>query len=244
MKIVAIGDLHVHPDYDLKRLEALGLFCADERPDVIVQIGDWSELISFNRHGTAIEHEGDRWVDDIEVTKDSLATFMRPMYNRKKTLPRRVITLGNHENWINKWVGENPKAAGHVGVDMLGHKEFGFEVYDYMREVDIAGFDFVHNLGSQTGRPAPITSPSNGIKSLGKSTVVGHSHRADLLPVYYRNRTVWGVDLGCAIHRDMGHGESWSHPTAHKYRRCVWVFDNAENGDADFRVVRLESLGV
>ena len=244
MKIIAIGDTHAHPDYDLKRFEAMGRFCAEEKPDVIVQIGDWSDMISFNEHGTTLEHEGSRWKYDVEVTEDSLATFMRPMYKRKRSLPERHITLGNHENWIKRWLGRNPRAKGLIGVEMLGFEKFGFKVHDYTREVEIAGFDFVHNLTSMTGRPAPIASPSNGVKSLGKSTVVGHSHISKHIPVPYKDRIVHGLDLGCALHKDMGHREDWSHPTAHKYRRCLWVLDNAKHGDADFREVRLESLGV
>lgn len=244
MKIVCIGDTHAHPDYDNKRFKALGQFCAEEQPDFIVQIGDWSDMVSFNTHGSKLEHEGARWKNDVEVTQDSLAEFERPIRRRKRKMPRKIITLGNHEHRINRWLEEHPTAIGHVSVEMLGFEKFGWAVFPFGRETEIAGFDFVHHLGSQTGRAAAISSPSNGIKSLGKSTVVGHTHIAQHIPVPYKDRTVHGLDLGCAIHKSMGHSEGWSHPTAHKYRRCVWVLDNAANGDADFREVRLSSLGV
>jgi len=244
IKIVAIGDTHAHPDYDLKRFAALGQFCAEEQPDVIVQIGDWSDMVSFNTHGSRLEHEGVRWKDDIQVTQDSLSAFMRPITRRKKKMPHRIVTLGNHEHRVNRWLSENPKSLGHVGIEMLGFERHGFQVFPFGREAEVAGFDFVHHLGSSTGRAAAIGSPSNGVKSVGKSTVVGHTHIAQHIPVPYKDRTVHGIDLGCAIHKDMGHSENWSHPTAHKYRRCVWVFENAADGDADFREVRLSSLGV
>ena len=244
MKIVVIGDTHAHPDYDNKRFTALGQFVAEEQPDYVVQIGDWADMTSFNSHGTKLEHEGTRWKYDVEVTQDSLAAFNRPILRRKRKLPHRVLTLGNHEHRINRWLAENPKAVGHVDVQMLGFERHGWDVFPFGREAEIGGFDFVHHLGSQTGRAAAITSPSNGIKSVGKSTVVGHSHIASHTRVAYKDRYIHGIDLGCAIHKNMGHTENWSHPTAHKYRRCVWVFDNVVNGDADFRTVRLSTLGV
>lgn len=243
MKVICIGDTHAHPEYSNERFKALGQFCAEEQPDVIVQIGDWADVSSLNTHGSKLELEGARWKDDVEVTLDSLDAFMQPIQRRKKKMPHRVITLGNHEHRVNRWLAQEPRFLGTMSVQDLGFERFGFQVFPFGREATVAGFQFVHHLGSNTGRAAAINSPSNGVKSVGVSTVVGHSHTTQLLPVYYKDRTVWGLDLGCAIHKDMGHGEGWSHPTAHKYRRGVWVLENAANGDADFHHVRLETLG-
>lgn len=244
MKVVCIGDTHAHPNFDNKRFSALGQFCAEEQPDYVVQIGDFSDVTALNTHGTKLELEGARWRDDIACTYDALDRFIQPIRARKRKMPRLVLTLGNHEHRVNRWVADNPKFEGHMSIDDLGYERFGWTVFSFGREVEIAGFDFVHHLGSSTGRAAAITSPSNGIKAVGKSTVVGHTHIAHHVPVPYKDRTVHGLDLGCAIHKAMGHSESWSHPTAHKYRRCVWVLDNVADGDADFREVRLSSLGV
>jgi hypothetical protein len=244
MKIVAIGDTHAHPDYDNKRFRALGQFCAEEQPDAIVQIGDWSDVCALNTHGSKLELEGARWKEDIEVTRESLNEFMKPIIRRKRKMPHRIICLGNHEHRINRWIADNPQFEGTMSVSDLGFERFGWHVFPFGREAAVEGFDFVHHLGTMTGRAAQISSPTNGIKSIGKSTVVGHSHVAQHVRVPFKDRYVHGIDLGCAIHKDMGHAENWSHPTAHKYRRCVWVFDNVRDGDADFRTVRLESLGV
>ena len=92
LKIVAIGDMHAHPDYDLKRFEAVGEFCAEQQPDIIVQIGDWSDVSSLNRHGTKLEREGSRWKYDKQVTQDSLAAFNRPIQRRKRKMPHKIIT--------------------------------------------------------------------------------------------------------------------------------------------------------
>jgi hypothetical protein len=244
IKILCIGDYHAHFSYNNARATAIGQFAAEEQPDVIVQIGDFSDVVSLNTHGTKLELEGVRWKDDIEATHDALDCLMRPILRRKKKLPRRIITLGNHEHRINRWIQQEPRFEGTMSVHDLGFERFGFDVFPFGREVEIAGFDFVHHLGSQTGRAAAITSPSNGIKSIGKSTVVGHTHIANHVPVPLKGRMVHGLDLGCTIHKDMGHDEDWSHPSAHKYRRCVWILDNAADGDADFREIRLSSLGV
>jgi hypothetical protein len=247
MKIVAIGDMHAHPDYDNKRFEIIGEFAAEElatEPDgYVVQIGDWADCVAFNTHGTKLEMEGTRWVEDIEVTRDSLDKFMRPFYRRKRKMPKRVLIMGNHEKRADRYVTENPHLEGIVGSHQLGFEDFGFKVQPFNRPLDIGGFKFVHHMMGQSPRPIRVNSPSNGFIKRGSSYVTGHTHIAGHWRHNFEDRTVHGIDLGCAIHKNMGHQENWSCQSAHKYDRGVWVFDNVENGDADIRYVRLETLG-
>ena len=243
MKIIVIGDLHAHPEYDLARFEAAGQFCAEEQPDVIVQIGDWADMCSINSHGTRLELERRRYVEDVEITNESLAVFHEPITRRKRKKPRLIFTEGNHEWFIQKLVHQTPQLKGTVDRDHLHFWKHGWEVYEYRRSVEVAGFHFVHNLGSQTGRASRVDSPSNGVKALGVSSVVGHSHTFRQLQLPFKDRRVWGIDVGCLIHKDMGFMEHWSCDTAYKYWRGLWVFDNAANGDASFRIVRAEDLG-
>jgi len=249
MRIVVVGDLHFHPLYDNKRADAIGEFAAEELQTCgdegfLVLMGDVADCVAFNQHGSKLELEGARWKEDIEVCKDGLDRIMSPFYRRKKKLPHRIVTLGNHENRINKFIAQEPRFQGMMSVQDLGFADFGFAAFPYGKMVQIGGINFVHNLGSQTGRATAITSPTNGVKAIGVSTVVGHSHKVSYTPVPFRDRYFHGIDSGCAIHRDMGFGEGWSHQTAHLYRRCVWVLDNVNDGDFDFRQVRLETLGV
>jgi len=247
MKIVAIGDTHAHPAYDNKRFDVLGEFAAEELHSVddgyVVQIGDWSDCVSFNMHGTKIEMEGARWKEDIDCTRDSLDRFMAPFYRRKRKLPRRIITQGNHEYRADRYVADHPHLQGIVGAHQLGFADFGFEVVPYKRAFTLGGMNFVHCLFGQTPRPVAVHSPSNGFVKRGRTWVTGHTHIAGHWQHNFEDRTVHGIDLGCAIHKNMGHQENWSNQSAHKYDRCVWVFDNVKDGDFDVRRVRLDSLG-
>ncbi len=249
MKAVVVGDLHFHPGYDNKRAGVIGEFAAEELQSAgdegyLILMGDVGDCVAFNDHGSKLELEGSRWKADCEVTRDGLESIMAPFYRRKRKLPHRIVTLGNHENRVNRWLAQEPRFEGMMSVEDLGFKEAGFTAFPYGQMVNVGGVNFVHHLGTQTGRAAQITSPTNGIKSIGVSTVVGHSHKASYTPVPYRDRYIHGIDTGCAIHKDMGFDEGWSHQTAHLYRRCIWVLDNIHDGDFDFRQVRLDTLGV
>lgn len=248
MKIIAIGDTHTVEGYDNYRFSVLGEFAAEELHGVedahVVQIGDWSDVIGFNRHGKKIEMEGARWKGDIDATHDALDRFMEPFYRRKKRLPQRWITLGNHENRVDEYVADHPSLQGTIGSWQLGFEKFGFNVIPFRRTLTLNGVNFVHHLSGQSRIVPKVNSPSNGFKARGVSWVVGHSHIA----MHHRHnfedgRTVHGIDLGCAIHKNMGHQENWSCQTAYKYDRGVWVFDNVRDGDFDVKYVRLETLG-
>jgi hypothetical protein len=248
VKIVVIGDTHAHPDFDNKRFDAIGEFAAEELSSVengvLVQIGDFADVTGFNTHGKKIEMEGVRWKADCEVTQDALYRLMAPFYRRKRKLPMRIVTGGNHEQRVEKFVADHPNLQGAIGIEDLGFARHGFTYHPYGQMVNIEGVNFVHNLSAQSSQVPAIDSPTNGVRSIGMSTVVGHSHSAKYVPIYFRDRTLHGLDVGCAIHKEMGFSEGWSHGTAHKYRRCVWVLDNVKNGDFDYRHIRLETLGV
>jgi hypothetical protein len=247
-KIVVIGDTHARVGYDNKRFDAIGEFAAEElqghENGVLLQTGDFSDVVGFNAHGKKIEMEGRRWKEDQEATQDALDRLMQPFYRRKRKLPYRVVTGGNHEHRVQRFINDNPHLEGAIGIEQLGFSKFGFDYFPYGKMVNIGGVNFVHNLSSQNGYAAAVDSTTNGVKALGTSVVVGHSHSARYVPVYFRDKTLHGIDAGCAIHAQMGYDEGWSHGTAHKYRRCVWVLDNVLNGDFSFRQVRLEDLGV
>ena len=240
MRIVAIGDLHAHPSYHNKRFEVAGQFCAEFQPDVIIQIGDWPDVCSINDHASKLEREGARWKLDKEVTKDSLADFMRPIRARKRALPRRIITKGNHGARVDKWIAQNPQFEGEMSYSDFGFEADGWEVVPFLQYKEVAGFRFVHYMQSKTGRPCALQT---NFKKRGVSVVQGHSHTAAHYMEYFEDRRIHGIDLGCLIHPDMGAAESWSNPTSHTYWRGLWTIENAENGDGDIAMIRAETLG-
>lgn len=246
-KIVALGDAHAHPDYDNKRFDVIGEFVASELAGVedghFVQIGDWADCSAFNMHGSKIEMEGRRWPQDIDATRDSLMRFIAPWGRRKRKLPKFWLTKGNHGARVDKYIANHPELEGSIGFDELGFEDYGFKVVDFRRVLTIAGVNFTHCLFGQSPSPIKINSPASGFKALGATYVVGHTHIAGYFRHSFVDRTIHGIDLGCAIHKDMGHQENWSCQSAHRYDRGIWVFENVKNGDMDVRYVRLETLG-
>ena len=239
VRILCIGDLHAHPDYDNDRFDVLGQYVVEVKPDIIVQIGDWADVVSLNSHGSKLELEGVRWKQDVAVTQDSLARFNAPI-EAAGLRPEKHLITGNHEARIHRFVAQNPHLQGVMGIDDLGFEEHGWTVHRFGEFINIAGFRFVHHMTGKTGRAAAL---GTNFKKRGVSVVVGHSHTASHFTEYHEGRRIHGIDLGCAVHPAMGFQESWSCPNAHSYWRGVFLLDNALDGDADISRIRAETLG-
>jgi len=248
-RAVVLGDMHAHPDFDIKRFRVAGEWAAAQNPTHVISIGDFSDCSALNTHGTLLEDGSREILDDVEVTRQALSEFMAPFYRRKKKLPKFVITLGNHEWRFERFLKDNPKVRGLIGKHLLGFEAFGWEQYDFKRSFNLEGWKFVHHLGTQNGSAAKVNSPTNGAKSVGRSCVVGHSHVHSLIEHPFEDDSgkgyyIHGLDVGCLIHKDMGYMEHWSCDTAFKYWRGIHLIDNMQNGDGDISWVRASTLGV
>jgi len=89
-----------------------------------------------------------------------------------------VFTIGNHDNRIQRIPDNNSEYDGLIGYHLLG-LEADWEVHEYLKPVNIAGFNFVHYLTNQfTGKPLGGNALAM-LKSVGTSYVVGHKQTLD-----------------------------------------------------------------
>jgi hypothetical protein len=90
---------------------------------------------------------------------------------RKLYKPRMVLTLGNHENRINRAINEDRKLDGLISVDDLPYQDW--EVHPFLEVVVIEGIAFSHYMVSGTlGRP--VTTAQALLTKKHMSCVVGH----------------------------------------------------------------------
>lgn len=200
MRILVIPDCQVKPGVRLDHLEWAGKAICEYRPDVVVNIGDFADMPSLSTHDKAGSKyfEGKRYLQDVEVTKEGMKKLLKPLRDLQKQQrttkhkvyrPRMVMTLGNHENRINRAVNNNPQLEGLLSVKDL-HYERDWEVHDFLHPVFIGGVGFSHYWPTGAmGRPA--SSASAIITKLHQSCVAGHQQgkqvaygkRADGTPI-------------------------------------------------------------
>lgn len=183
MKILVIPDCQVKEGVELDHLSWAGMAICEYRPDVVVNLGDFADMPSLSTHDVkgSKYFEGKRYKIDVDVAKEAMKKLLKPLRdlqakqkkNKEKVYkPRLVLTLGNHENRINRAVNNNPTLEGLIDVRDLGYDK-DWEVHNFLEPVFIGGVGFNHYwpVGAM-GRPA--SSPAAILSKLHMSCVAGH----------------------------------------------------------------------
>ena len=142
-KHLLIPDCQLKVGVPMDHLTALGNYIIDQKPDVIINIGDFADMPSLSTYDRGTKTaEGARYQEDIDATFEGMEKLLEPIkaYNRHAALghravyrPDMVLTLGNHENRINRHVNANPDLEGKLSVDDLPYTDW--EVSDILATV-------------------------------------------------------------------------------------------------------------
>jgi len=242
--ILVIGDTHMAPGQDLRRMEWLGHAITDLKPDVVVCLGDaWSmdSLASFDAPGSKA-FEGRRYWADIDIgisgrlrTQAVVDNYNRPRKKKDRIEPRFVALLGNHENRITKFIESDVgrRFEGMVGLHDLRQTEpecGAWEQIPFLQSLEIAGISFCHYWPS--GLMNRATSSTNVMLNRQHvSCIAGHSH-------LYQHSVATGGD-GLMRHAIMAgcyfsHFEEWAQQANLLWRRGLLLLTDCDGlGDFD-----------
>lgn len=177
LKILIIADTQCKPGEDLSYMSWIGSYINAKKPDVVVHIGDHYDCPSLSSYDKGKKSfEGRRLKADIEAGNKGMELLLEEIkYN-----PRLVFCLGNHEDRIDRLSNDMPELDGFVGTNLLPLEDMGWEVYPFLKPVEIGGIFFVHYLANHfSGKPYGGTA-MNQLKTVGRSFVVGHKQCLDV----------------------------------------------------------------
>jgi len=248
MEHLVIPDVQVKPGQDFSFLRTIGNYIVDKKPDVVIQIGDFADMPSLSSYDVGKKSfEGRRYKDDIAATKEALFELMQPIlkYNlrakswkKEKYKPRLVLTLGNHEDRINRAVEGDSKLEGTLGLEQLPYAEFGWEVIPYLQPIVIDGIAYAHFFTSGVlGRP--VVSARALVAKKHMSCTMGHVQNWDIhRGVRADGRPVIGLFSGSCYE----HNEDYLGPQGNSYDRGVWMKHEVEDGSYQPMFVSLKYL--
>lgn len=247
-KHLVIPDCQIRAGDDLSYLRKLGQYIVEKKPDTIICIGDFADMPSLSSYDVGKKSfEGRRYRADVDAVHRAMDTLLSPLreYNarakknhRERFLPRQILTLGNHEERIQRAVENDPKLEGVLSVKDLGYEEFGWEVYPFLDVVVVDGVAYSHYFTSGLlGRPA--TSAAAQLNKKHMSCVAGHQqglqistgHRAD-------GRRLTSVIAGSCYEHD----EDYMGPQGNRHWRGFLVLHDVHDGEFDLMAVSLDYL--
>ena len=156
MKHLVIPDTQIKYGEDLSYLTRIGKYIVDKKPDVVIHLGDFADMSSLASYDVGKKSfEGQRYVKDIEAAHVGMQLLLQPLIDfnlkakknkEKQYKPRLVLTLGNHEQRIERAINDDPKLEGLISYNDLPYKTW--EVYPYLKPVIINGIAYCHYFPS------------------------------------------------------------------------------------------------
>lgn len=201
---LVIGDAHSDPRISNRRFDWLGEFILEHRPDVIVDIGDWADMVSLSTYDKG-KHSGwnNNFLKDCAAARDANTRAFGRIGRTKGYRPRIIRLQGNHDQGrIDKFVNDNPELEGLVSVDKLGLTDYGCEVVPF-REVKIVdGIAYCHFFYDRDSR-YPLQTARAVLTKKVHSAAYGHTHIRDFAEtVAADGRRVGVINVGCYLDPD------------------------------------------
>jgi len=249
-KICVIPDLQITPECPTDHLSWIGRYIVEKKPDVVVQVGDFADMASLSSYDYGKrQHEGRRYMADVGAANVAMDRLMNPLYaynairkERKEKLyrPDKHLTLGNHENRIQRAVDGDAKMEGVIGLDDLNYEAHGWTVHEYLKPVVISGISFCHYYyNPMSGRPYGGTSIDTRLKNINFSFVQGHQQTYMVGTRSLNNgRRIRGLICGAAYLHD----EDYRGPQGNSEWRGVFMLHEAIDGDYGLMEVSLDYL--
>jgi len=224
-----IPDPQCKPGVPLNHLTAAGNYIAEHKPNVIVNIGDHYDMPSLSSYDKGKKSfEGRTYTADLEAGHHGLDLLMAPVNamnvkRKKKGLrpykPRKIVTLGNHENRIERLLEIEPRLDGAVSLDHLAFSKHGFEVHEFRKPVEIDGVWYAHYFYNRnTGKPYGGRVHTR-LNTIGFSFTMGHQQGLDVAVKELGNgKTIRGLVAGSFYQ----HQEEYRGPQANnEWRGCI-----------------------
>lgn len=243
-KLLIIPDSHAHPDYDNDRFTWLGRYILDEKPDVILNLGDMADMPSLSSYDKGTKgFEGRRFIKDVSSVVDANQKLWEPLisYNlrqsdnhKQRYKPRTIMLVGNHEDRIDRAVNQQAELEGAVSIQSLDYESFYDEIYGYGEKLDLEGFTCSHFLPSGImGRPIGGENAAHTlISKMHTGCIVGHSHVLDMaVRTDGRGHKLMGIVAGCYVHPEMI--EAWNKAQASLWWNGIITLGGVENGYAE-----------
>lgn len=231
-----IPDVQAKRGHDFTYLENVGKYLVDKKPDVIIQIGDFADLESLSSYDKGKKSfEGRRYLADIDASHEAMEALLGPLwdYNQKakrnkekRYNPRMILTLGNHENRINRAVELQPELEGVLDISALGYVGYGWEVHPFLEVVHVDGVAYSHYFTSGVlGRP--VTSARALLTKKHQSCVMGHVQTMDIATDYRADGTpILGLFAGCCYE----HNEDYLGPQGNAHFRGIHMLYEVSAG--------------
>jgi hypothetical protein len=148
------------------------------------------------------------------------------------------LTLGNHEDRINRAANDSPELLGTLSVSDLDYEKYGWKVSKYRETITLDGVVYCHYLaGGVMGKP--IATPAAMLTKKHQSAVVGHQQGYQIATaVRADGKMLTGIIAGSAYLHD----EDYLGPQGNKHWRGFLILHDVTDGEFSTQQVSMKHL--
>ena len=248
IKHAVIPDVQAKDGVDFTYLNKIGHYLVEKKPDKIICLGDFADMPSLSSYDVGKKSfEGKRYIKDIETARQAMWSLMEPIEsfndkakrNKEKLYrPELILTLGNHENRINRAVNDDPKLDGVLSVDDLGYEGYGWRVHPFLDVVVVDGVAYSHYFTTGLmGRP--VTTAGACLAKKHMSCIQGHQQGLQIATAYRADgQALTSVIAGSCYE----HNEDYMSSQGNKHWRGFLMLHEVNEGAFDLMPVSLNYI--
>jgi len=248
IKHAVIPDVQAKPGHDFSYLTKIGKYLVEKKPDKIICLGDFADMESLSSYDQGKKSfEGRRYMADIEAAHEAMEALLHPLWEfnakakrnkEKQWHPEMHLTLGNHEQRIDRAVNDSPQLDGVLTTDALGYVGYGWTVYPFLDVVVIDGIAYSHYFTTGLmGRP--VTTAAACLSKKHMSCVQGHQQGLQIHSAYKADGTqITSLIAGSCY----DHSESYMSSQGNKHWRGFLMLHDVHDGEFDVMPVSLKYI--
>jgi len=218
-RAIVTPDKHF-PYHDTKAISVVCKAIEKIKPDIYVDLGDSGEWESVShwqwrkKRRPPLEYQlphVDKEIEQVNAGMDLIDASLD-----KAGTKERHITEGNHDDWLNRFVDENPYLKGYLFKDAVRLKQRGYTFHPIGTMLKIGHLYFYHGHHF-----AGINHTRNHLLRLGCNVMYGHHHDIQQSSMTHMDGQKSAWSIGCL--KDMrdeqntwlgGRPINWSHAFA------------------------------
>ena len=248
IKHAVIPDCQAKDGVDFTYLYQIGTYLVEKKPDKIICLGDFADMPSLSSYDVGKRSfEGRRYTKDIQASQDAMCALLSPLWEfnekakrnkEKQWKPELVLTLGNHENRINRAINDDPKIEGLISVDDLCYEQYGWRVVPFLDVDVIDGIAYSHYFTTGLmGRP--VTTAGACLAKKHMSCIQGHQQGLQIATAYKADGTrLTSVIAGSCYE----HNEDYMSSQGNKHWRGFLMLHDVKDGEFDLMSVSLDYI--
>jgi len=248
VKHLVLPDCQAKPGHSFAYLTKIGKYMVEKRPDKVICLGDFADMPSLSSYDIGKKSfEGKRYVADVAASHAAMVAFLTPLWefnakakkNKEKQYhPELILTLGNHENRINRAVNDSPQLEGVLSIDDLGYESYGWTVHPFLDVIVVDGIAYSHYfVTGVAGRPAATAAAQ--LRKTNMSCVAGHQQGKQIA---YATRadgsTITSIISGSCYEHD----EDYLGAQGNKHYRGFLMLHEVNDGKFDEMWVSLDYI--